>query len=88
MSSTMTRVAAAFEDDDQEEEEEEMPPEAKMRMKNIGRQVDTPTSAGPNSFGKSRIGFCDSKKVYEKKMKETEKELLAKEEGGAKKKSS
>jgi hypothetical protein len=49
---------------------------------------DTPTSAGPNSFGKSRIGFCDSKKVYEKKMKETEKELLAKEEGGDKKKSS
>ncbi|KAF2350811.1 PEST proteolytic signal-containing nuclear protein [Trinorchestia longiramus] len=75
---TRSKVAAAFEDD-AEDEEEEMPPEAKMRMKNIGR--DTPTSAGPNSFGKSRIGFCDSKKVYEKKMKETEKQLLAKEEG-------
>lgn len=32
-------AAAAFStgDDDDDEEEEEMPPEAKMRMKNIGR---------------------------------------------------
>uniref|UniRef100_A0A3B1JE13 PEST proteolytic signal-containing nuclear protein n=1 Tax=Astyanax mexicanus TaxID=7994 RepID=A0A3B1JE13_ASTMX len=35
-------------------EPEEMPPEAKMRMKNIGR--DTPTSAGPNSFNKGKQG--------------------------------
>ncbi|XP_023562989.1 PEST proteolytic signal-containing nuclear protein-like isoform X2 [Octodon degus] len=36
-------------------EPEEMPPEAKMRMKNIGR--DTPTSARPNSFNKGKHGF-------------------------------
>ncbi|KAK8403704.1 hypothetical protein O3P69_000061 [Scylla paramamosain] len=65
-------AAAAFStgDDDDDEEEEEMPPEAKMRMKNIGR--DTPTSAGPNSFGKTRMGFCDSKKIYEKQLKEVQ----------------
>ncbi|KAK9505937.1 hypothetical protein O3M35_009892 [Rhynocoris fuscipes] len=49
------------------EEEEEMPPEARMRMRNIGR--DTPTSAGPNSFGKTKQGFCDAKKVFEKKLR-------------------
>ncbi|ERE65300.1 PEST proteolytic signal-containing nuclear protein [Cricetulus griseus] len=38
--------AAAF-NEDEDSEPEEMPLEAKMRMKNIGR--DTPTSAGPNS---------------------------------------
>lgn len=65
-------AAAVFStgDDDDDEEEEEMPPEAKMRMKNIGR--DTPTSAGPNSFGKTRMGFCDSKKIYEKQLKEVQ----------------
>ncbi|XP_045612513.1 PEST proteolytic signal-containing nuclear protein isoform X3 [Procambarus clarkii] len=62
-------AAAVFgsEDDD---EDEEMPPEARMRMKNIGR--DTPTSAGPNSFGKTRMGFCDSKKIYEKQLKDVQ----------------
>ena len=30
---------------------------------------DTPTSAGPNSFGKTKQGFCDSKKVFEKSLK-------------------
>ena len=30
---------------------------------------DTQTSAGPNSFGKTRQGFCDSKKVFERQMK-------------------
>ncbi|XP_050691934.1 PEST proteolytic signal-containing nuclear protein-like isoform X2 [Eriocheir sinensis] len=65
-------AAAVFStgDEDDEDEEEEMPPEAKMRMKNIGR--DTPTSAGPNSFGKTRMGFCDSKKIYEKQLKEVQ----------------
>ncbi|KAG0712614.1 PEST proteolytic signal-containing nuclear protein [Chionoecetes opilio] len=56
--------------DDDDDDEEEMPPEAKMRMKNIGR--DTPTSAGPNSFGKTRMGFCDSKKIYEKQLKDVQ----------------
>ncbi|KAL0274727.1 UNVERIFIED_CONTAM: hypothetical protein PYX00_002785 [Menopon gallinae] len=60
-------TAAIFNNDDDDEEPEEMPPEARMRMRNIGR--DTPTSAGPNSFGKTKQGFCDSKKVFEKSLK-------------------
>lgn len=39
---------------DESDEDEEMPPEAKMRMKNIGK--DTPTSSGPNSYGKTKQG--------------------------------
>ncbi|XP_032269685.1 PEST proteolytic signal-containing nuclear protein-like isoform X1 [Phoca vitulina] len=42
---------------------EEMPPEAKMRMKNIGKA--TPTSAGPNSFNKGKHGFSDHQKLWE-----------------------
>ncbi|XP_026321281.1 PEST proteolytic signal-containing nuclear protein-like [Hyposmocoma kahamanoa] len=61
-------VASVFNtDDDDDEEPEEMPAEAKMRMRNIGRE--TPTSAGPNSFGKTKQGFCDAKKVFEKNLK-------------------
>ncbi|XP_022917195.1 PEST proteolytic signal-containing nuclear protein-like [Onthophagus taurus] len=60
-------VAAAF-NQDSDDEPEEMPPEAKMRMRNIGR--DTPTSSGPNSFGKTKQGFSDAKKVFEKNLKE------------------
>lgn len=60
---------------DESDDEEEMPPEARMRMKNIGQLVnlfccksfiiiilqyckgkDTPTSSGPNSFGKTKQG--------------------------------
>lgn len=48
-------VAQAFGSDS--DEDEEMPPEAKLRMRNIGK--DTPTSAGPNSFYKTRGGFTD-----------------------------
>lgn len=59
-------VASVFNNDD-DDEPEEMPAEAKMRMRNIGR--DTPTSAGPNSFGKTKQGFCDSKKIFEKTLK-------------------
>ncbi|XP_041463318.1 PEST proteolytic signal-containing nuclear protein-like [Lytechinus variegatus] len=47
-------AAQAFAEES-DEEEEDMPPEAKMRMKNIGRE--TPTSAGPNSFNKGKMGF-------------------------------
>ncbi|XP_063227820.1 PEST proteolytic signal-containing nuclear protein-like isoform X1 [Bacillus rossius redtenbacheri] len=92
-------VAAMFNVDD-DDEPEEMPPEARMRMRNIGRRVqlpplapqsrihpwlqrkatsvqgvedfddgETPTSAGPNSFGKTKQGFCDAKKMFEKNMK-------------------
>ncbi|XP_043217097.1 PEST proteolytic signal-containing nuclear protein-like [Amphibalanus amphitrite] len=62
-------AARAFGDGDSDDEEEEMPPEAKMRMKNIGRE--TPTSAGPNSFGKTKIGFCDSKKKRDRDLEES-----------------
>lgn len=31
---------------------------------------DTPTSSGPNSFGKTKQGFSDAKKVFEKTLKE------------------
>ncbi|MBN3303513.1 PCNP protein, partial [Amia calva] len=59
-------IAAVFNEDD-DSEPEEMPPEAKMRMKNIGR--DTPTSAGPNSFNKGKHGFSDHQKLWERKLK-------------------
>ncbi|XP_028299122.1 PEST proteolytic signal-containing nuclear protein isoform X2 [Gouania willdenowi] len=59
-------LASVFNEED-DSEPEEMPPEAKMRMKNIGRE--TPTSAGPNSFNKGKQGFSDQKKVWERKMK-------------------
>lgn len=59
-------VASVF-NTDEDDEPEEMPAEARMRMRNIGRE--TPTSAGPNSFGKTKQGFCDSKKIFEKTLK-------------------
>lgn len=61
-----TGLAAVFNEDD-DSEPEEMPPEAKMRMKNIGRE--TPTSAGPNSFNKGKQGFSDNQKLWERKLK-------------------
>jgi len=57
------------------EEEEEMPLEARMRMKNVGR--DTPTSSGPNSFNKSRLGFSDSYRNWQKKQDEMLEKLRA-----------
>lgn len=62
-------VAKAFCADDSDDDEEEMPSECKMRMKNIGR--NTPTSSGPNSFGKTKHGFCDQKKLFEKQTKKS-----------------
>ena len=59
-------VANAFQNDSDDDEVEEMPAECRMRMRNIGR--DTPTSSGPNSFGKTKQGFCDAKKIFEKKL--------------------
>ncbi|CAH0564487.1 unnamed protein product [Brassicogethes aeneus] len=67
-------VASAF-NNDSDDEPEEMPPQAKMRMRNIGR--DTPTSSGPNSFGKTKQGFSDAKKVFEKTLKEAMDSALA-----------
>ncbi|XP_068913274.1 PEST proteolytic signal-containing nuclear protein-like isoform X2 [Tenebrio molitor] len=61
-------IASAF-NQESDEEPEEMPPEARMRMRNIGR--DTPTSSGPNSFGKTKQGFSDSKKLFEKNIKDS-----------------
>lgn len=65
------KFASAF--GDESDSEEEMPKEAKMRMRNIGRQ--TPTSAGPNSFGKSSVGFSDTAKMMQRKLKEAEKQF-------------
>jgi len=60
------KAAAAF-DSESDSEPEEMPLEARMRMKNIGR--NTPTSAGPNSFNKGKLGFSDSQKGWESQQK-------------------
>lgn len=61
------RVASAFAAESSDDEVEEMPAECRMRMRNIGR--DTPTSSGPNSFGKTKQGFCDSKKMFERNLR-------------------
>ncbi|KAK3802829.1 hypothetical protein RRG08_013312 [Elysia crispata] len=61
-------LAAKVFDEDEDSEGEEMPPEAKMRMKNIGR--NTPTASGPNSYGKGKYGFVDRQKIIEKQLKE------------------
>lgn len=58
-------VASIF--NNESDDEEEMPAECRMRMRNIGR--DTPTSSGPNSFGKTKQGFCDAKKIFEKSLR-------------------
>ena len=61
-------AASAFNDsDDDSDNEEEMPREARMRMRNLGKE--TPTSAGPNSFNKGKRGFTHQLKVWEKSMK-------------------
>jgi len=72
-------IKSAFEpapasSEEEEVDEEEIPLDARMRMKNLGRQ--TKTSAGPNSYGKSsKAGFKDPKaslkqqqKVYEEQF--------------------
>ncbi|CAG9805009.1 unnamed protein product [Chironomus riparius] len=66
-----TKISNVFNADS--EPEEEMPPEAKMRMRNIGK--DTPTSSGPNSFGKTKQGFIDTKKLFERKLKQMADEI-------------
>ncbi|XP_031623004.1 PEST proteolytic signal-containing nuclear protein-like [Contarinia nasturtii] len=59
-------VASAFSNNDSDDDEEEEVPVKYSR--NIGR--DTPTSSGPNSFGKTKQGFCDVKKIFEKSLRE------------------
>ncbi|KAL4233262.1 hypothetical protein ACF0H5_007946 [Mactra antiquata] len=66
------KVASVF-NEDSESDEEEMPMEAKMRMRNVGR--DTPTASGPNSFGKGSLGFCDRTKMIERELKKQMDEL-------------
>lgn len=68
------KVAQVFNADD-DSDEEEMPPEAKMRMRNLGR--DTPTAAGPNSYGKGNLGFCNRRKILEKELKKQLEEAAA-----------
>ena len=58
-------LASVFGDDSSDEEE--MPEEAKMRMRNVGRE--TITSSGPNSFGKTKQGFTDMGALYERNLK-------------------
>ncbi|VDM32446.1 unnamed protein product [Hydatigera taeniaeformis] len=60
-------VAKVFgQDEEVGSEEEEMPMEARIRMRNKGRE--TPTSSGPNSFGKSRYGFIDRRALQNKQL--------------------
>ncbi|XP_033111844.1 PEST proteolytic signal-containing nuclear protein-like [Anneissia japonica] len=70
-----TSVAAAF-NEDSDEDVEEMPKSAKMRMKNIGR--DTPTSAGPKSFNKTKTGFQNTARNWERHLDEIGKQDHAK----------
>ncbi|CAK8672648.1 PEST proteolytic signal-containing nuclear protein-like [Clavelina lepadiformis] len=63
-----SKKAAAVFNESSDSEPEEMPTEARMRMKNIGR--NTPTSAGPNSFNKGRLGFMDTGKLWELQQKD------------------
>ena len=39
-----------------------------MKMRNVGRE--TVTSSGPNSFGKTRQGFTDTNKLFERQLQE------------------
>lgn len=36
---------------------------------------ETPTSTGPNSFGKGRFGFCDRNSLFQKEMKKKMEEV-------------
>lgn len=71
-------AARAF-DDSASSSEDEMPPEARMRMKNVGPK--TPISAGgPNSFGKKAgFGFQDPRNQGERVLKQLTEELDKKE---------
>jgi len=57
-------VSSVFNNDS--DDEEEIPQEARMKMRNVGRE--TITSSGPNSFGKTRHGFVDSAKLFERQL--------------------
>lgn len=59
----------------EDSDEEEMPPTAKMRMRNMGKE--TRTAEGPNSFSKGKLGFSNQQKVM---MRELDKVSEAKVE--------
>jgi len=59
-------VGQVFGQDSDSEEEEEIPAEARMKMRNVGRE--TITSAGPNSYGKTRGGFIDEAAMFNREM--------------------
>jgi len=61
------KLQAVFNPDSSSDDEEEIPVEARMRMKNVGRQ--TITSSGPNSFGKGSMGFYDHNAMLERQLK-------------------
>eukprot|EP00088_Acartia_fossae_P011028 TRINITY_DN1551_c0_g1_i2.p1 TRINITY_DN1551_c0_g1~~TRINITY_DN1551_c0_g1_i2.p1 ORF type:complete len:353 (-),score=47.30 TRINITY_DN1551_c0_g1_i2:188-1201(-) len=64
-STSKSKLAQVF-NQDSSDDEEEMPEEARIRMRNVGR--DTITSSGPNSFGKTRQGFTDTGRLFEKNL--------------------
>lgn len=51
---------------DEDSEEEEMPPEAKMRMRNMGKE--TRAAEGPNSFSKGKLGFCNRQQMMMREL--------------------
>ncbi|CAF1141976.1 unnamed protein product [Didymodactylos carnosus] len=61
-------LSPLFSQEDEEEETELMPTEARIRMRNLGK--DTQTSAGPNSFFKTKLGFVDRRRLFDKKLHE------------------
>jgi len=60
-----SKLAQVF-NPDSSDEDEEMPEEARIRMRNVGR--DTITSSGPNSFGKTSKGFTDTGRLFERNL--------------------
>ena len=46
----------------------------------ISKWSNTPTSTGPNSYGKTNMGFVDQRKLFEKKLKEKADKLLHEDE--------
>jgi len=68
-------VRKIFDEDEDDEQAEEIPLEMRIRMRNVGR--NTPTASGPNSFGKSRLGFCDYRAMQERELAKQVKDIDA-----------
>jgi len=52
--------------EDSDSDVEEMPPEARMKMRNLGKL--TPVACGPNSFSKGKEGFTNRQKQMERDL--------------------